>query len=64
MAAHARLKNEFTEDKKCQNLMRRLIFSGPLRYCAHSGLFRIYSTAKGSNGEFRQTVAAMYSVKR
>ena len=26
MAAHACLKNEFTEDEKCQNLMRWLIF--------------------------------------
>ena len=25
MAAHARLKNEFTEDEKCQNLMSWLI---------------------------------------
>ena len=25
MAAHARLKNEFTEDETCHNLMRRLI---------------------------------------
>ena len=27
MAAHARLKNEFTEDEKCHNLMSWLIFS-------------------------------------
>ena len=27
MAAHARLKNEFTEDEKCHNLMRWLKFS-------------------------------------
>ena len=26
MAAHARLKNEFTEDEKYHNLMRRLNF--------------------------------------
>ena len=26
MAAHARLKNEFTDDEKCHNLMRWLIF--------------------------------------
>ena len=26
MAAHARLNNEFTEDKKCHNLMTWLIF--------------------------------------
>ena len=26
MAAHARLKNEFTEDEKCRNLMSRFIF--------------------------------------
>ena len=26
MVAHARLKNEFTEDKKCHNLMSRFIF--------------------------------------
>ena len=25
MAVHARLKNEFTEDEKCHNLMSRLI---------------------------------------
>ena len=24
MAAHARLKNEFTEDEKCYNLIRQL----------------------------------------
>ena len=28
MAAHAYLKNEFTEDKKCQNLMSWLICRG------------------------------------
>ena len=28
MAAHARLKNEFTEDEKYHNLMTWLIFSG------------------------------------
>ena len=27
MAVHARLKNEFTEDEKCHNLMRWLISS-------------------------------------
>ena len=27
MAVHARLKNEFTEDEKCHNLMRWLDFS-------------------------------------
>ena len=28
MAAHARLKNEITEDKKCHNLMRWLVWTG------------------------------------
>ena len=27
MAAHARLKNEFTQAEKCHNLMSRLIFA-------------------------------------
>ena len=32
MAVHAYLKNEFTEDKKCQNLMRWLIFHFTVSY--------------------------------
>ena len=33
MAGHVRLKNEFTEDEKCRNLMSRL------KYSNLSGLF-------------------------
>ena len=60
MAAHVRLKNEFTEDEKCQNLMTCLIFEtitnelddpkGPEKkiYTSINSILRNYFPSAGS----------------
>ena len=42
MAAHARLKNKFTEDEKCHNLMRELNCFQQLLIVLDSGIFVIF----------------------
>ena len=52
MVAHARLKNKFTEDEKCQNLMS--LFKCTLfclnKICVSDGQF--FATGEGVTGSF------------
>ena len=54
MAAHARLKNEFTEDEKCHNLMSWLIF----------GFLRYFRFVMEENSPYARPIKHMNAVRR